>query len=83
MNELQKGSQEPAVLQWDRVMHKGVRTQDGEPIGYIAADDSESIFVLSSRSREYRIPKSRVTAFDGSTVYLDLDYGELGQFSVK
>lgn len=80
---MQKGLQEPAVLQWDRVIHKGARTQDGEPIGYIAADDSESLYGLASSFREYKIPKSRVVTFDGSTVYLDFDYGELGQFSIR
>lgn len=73
---------EPAVLNWHSVIHKSVRTKDGEPLGYIAADDRESIIVLSSRFREYRIPKSQVTGFDGSVVLLDLVYAEMGRYRI-
>jgi hypothetical protein len=75
--------QEPAVLQWDRVIHKSARTEDGEPVGYIAAEDSSSIIVLSSGFREYVIPKSHVKAFDGSQVYLDFPPGELDRYRVQ
>ena len=74
---------EPAVLNWDSVIHKGVRTKDGEPIGYIAAEDEEFIYVLSSRFREYRIPKSHVMTFDGSVVLLDLEFGEVGRYKIS
>ena len=74
---------EPAVLNWDSVIHKGVRTKDGEPIGYIAADDEEFIYVLSSSFREYRIPKSHVMPFDGSVVLLDLEFGEVSRYKIS
>ena len=80
---MQTDFSEPAVLEWDRAIHKGVRTEDGNPLGYIAAEDEEFIFVLSSRSREYRIPKSRVTQFDGSTIIIDLKASELGQYKIR
>jgi hypothetical protein len=73
---------EPAVLNWNNVIHKNVKTKDGEPLGYIAADDKESIIVLSSRFREYRIPKSQVTGFDGSVVLLDLEFREAGRYKI-
>jgi hypothetical protein len=44
---------EPPVLHWDRVIHKSARSEDGEPIGYIATEDNDSIIVLSSHFREY------------------------------
>ena len=47
---------EPAVLNWDSIIHKEARTKEGKPLGYIAAEDEECIYVLSSRFREYRIP---------------------------
>lgn len=77
---MQSEFSEPAVLDWDSVIHKGVRTKDGEPLGYVAADDNDSMIVLSSRFREYRIPKSRVVKFDGSTVVIDLEFREMGQY---
>jgi hypothetical protein len=38
---------------------------------------------LSSRFREYRIPKSRVMEFDGSTVLLDLHFGKVGRYKIR
>ena len=72
---------EPAVLNWDSVIHKGVSTKDGKPLGYIAAEDEECIYVLSSKFREYRIPKSQVREFDGSVVLLDLQFGKVGRYN--
>lgn len=69
-------------MQWDRVIHKTARTEDGLPAGYIAADDRESIFVLAGGFREYGIPKSHVRAFDGSQVYLDFPSRELEQYRI-
>jgi hypothetical protein len=74
---------EPAVLDWESVIHKGIRTKDGEPLGYIAAEDEECIYVLSSRFREYKIPKSRVIEFDGSVVLLDLQFERIGRYKIR
>jgi hypothetical protein len=74
--------QKAPVLQWDKVIHKNARTEDGEPVGYIAAEDDESIIVLASGFREYRIPKTHVKAFDGSQLLLDLPSGELEQYRI-
>jgi hypothetical protein len=71
--------QEPGVLKWERVIHKSADTADGSTVGYIAADDDESIIVLASGFREYNIPKSRVRSFDGSKVTLDFPWKELEQ----
>jgi hypothetical protein len=74
--------QKPSVLQWDKVIHKSAQTKDGKPIGYIAAEDEDSIIVLSSHFREYLIPKSRVSAFDGSHIHLDFPSTELAIYKV-
>jgi hypothetical protein len=74
---------EGAVLSWDSVIHKEARTKDGKPLGYIAAEDEECIYILSSRYREYRIPKSRVMEFDGSVVVVDLQFGRIGRFMIR
>jgi hypothetical protein len=73
---------EQAVLNWDSIIHKEARTKEGKPLGYIAAEDEECIYVLSSRFREYRIPKSRVMEFDGSVVLVDLQFGRLGRYMI-
>jgi hypothetical protein len=74
---------EPAVLNWDSVIHKGVRTKDGKPLRYIAAEDEQCIYVLSSKFREYRIPKSQLMEFDGSVVLLDLQFGKVGRYNIR
>ena len=81
-NEIQKSIHEPAVLNWDRVIHKNVRTKDGEPLGYIASEDQDFILILSSGSRECKVPKEHVEAFDGSQVFLDLEYGQLTRYRI-
>jgi hypothetical protein len=74
--------EEPVIQRWDRVIHKGVRTNDGEPVGFIAAEEEGAIFVLASRFKEYRIPKAHVSSFDGSNVHLDLPLSELTQYRI-
>jgi hypothetical protein len=83
MKRMQTELSEPAVLNWESVIHKGIRTKDGEPLGYIAAEDEECIYVLSSRFREYRIPKSRVIEFDGSAVLIDLQFERVGRYKIR
>ena len=80
---MQKSLHEPAVLNWYRVIHKNARTKDGEPLGYIASEDSDFILILASGSREYKIPKIHVDAFDGSQVLLDLEFGEVGRYKIE
>lgn len=75
--------QEPAVMRWDRVIHKGARTEDGEPVGYIAAEEGDSIIILSSSFREYGVPKHHASAYDGSTDYLDIPLRELEQYRIQ
>lgn len=65
-----------AFLDWDKVIHKSVRTKEGEPLGYIAAEERESILVLASGQKVYRIPKPHVEEFNGSEVYLDVTFSE-------
>jgi hypothetical protein len=74
---------QPAVLNWDSVLHKEARTKDGKPLGYIAAEDEECIYVLSSRHKEYRIPKSQVMKFDGSAVLIDMQFRKLGRYKIR
>jgi hypothetical protein len=48
---------EPAVLDWDSIVHKNVRTKDNEPVGSVVAVNNNSIIVTSQGARdEYYIP---------------------------
>ncbi|HKZ62163.1 MAG TPA: hypothetical protein VJZ68_07100 [Nitrososphaera sp.] len=64
------------------MIHKSARTEDGQQVGYIAADDDESIIILASEFREYNVPKSHVKAFNGSQVYLDFPSNKLEQYRI-
>ena len=83
MKRVETELSEPAVLNWDSVIHKEARTKDGKPLGYVAAEDEESIYVLSSRHKEYMIPKSRVIEFDGSVVLIDMQFGKAGRYKIR
>lgn len=69
-----------SVLNWGRIMHKGARTNDGAPVGNIAAEDQDYIVIFGARSKQYRIPKSSVKVFDGSEVHLSLSIEELSNY---
>lgn len=72
---------EQIVYDWSRVVHKGIRTRDGHPIGNIAAEDGDMVTVLAPRSRVYSISKSHVQKFDGSEVLIDLDLADLRNYA--
>jgi uncharacterized protein (TIGR02271 family) len=63
-----------AVVNWDRIIHKNVRTLDNQGIGkVIAVPNDEDIIIISSQSgsEQYKIPKSSVTGFNGAEVLLN------------
>ncbi|MEW5840476.1 hypothetical protein [Nitrososphaera sp.] len=74
---------EPAILHWERVMHKNVRSKDRVDVGTIISDDAETITILKGASREYKLPKSYVEGFDGAEVWLSIPYNELQNFKIQ
>jgi hypothetical protein len=71
------------VLDWDRTIHKNVRSKDMEDGGNIFAIIGDTLTIMGSKGREYRIPKSRVEGFNGSEVFLNLSFRELRDYEVK
>ena len=62
----------PDVIQnWDRLVLKGVRSEEGEDMGNIIAIDKDSLFLMTGR-HVYKIPKSFVQGFNGSEVLLNV-----------
>ena len=74
---------EPAILHWERVMHKNVRSSDGKDVGNIISESSDMFTIMQGASREYKVPKSVATGFNGSEVFLDISYGELQRYKVQ
>ena len=63
-----------AVANWDRIIHKNVRTLDNKGMGKVIAvpNDEDTIIVSSqSGSEQYRIPRSVVSGFNGAEVLLN------------
>ena len=70
-----------AVVNWDNIIHKNVRSSDGEPVGNMVAVMGDSLKVETAGSRgQYLIPKDRVAEFDGAEVILGMPYDRLGEF---
>src|ERR687893_503800 len=63
-----------AVVNWDRIIHKNVRTLDNQGMGkVIAVPNDEDVLIISSQSggEQYKIPKSCVSGFNGAEVLLN------------
>jgi uncharacterized protein (TIGR02271 family) len=63
-----------AVVNWDRIIHKNVRTVDNQGIGkVIAVPNDEDTIIISSQSgvEQYKIPRSSVSGFNGAEVLLN------------
>ncbi|MFL6315434.1 MAG: hypothetical protein ACJ71K_04400 [Nitrososphaeraceae archaeon] len=71
------------VLDWDRIVHKNVRSRDGQDAGNVDAVDADSIVIITEGARkEYKLPKSQVEAFNGAEVFLKSSIAELERFKV-
>jgi hypothetical protein len=71
------------VLDWDRIVHKNVRSRDGQDAGNVDAVDANSIVIITEGARkEYKLPKSEVDGFNGAEVFLKLSIAELEKFKV-
>ena len=63
-----------AVVNWDRIIHKNVRTLDNQGMGkVIAVPNDEDTIIISSQGggEQYKIPKSAVSGFNGAEVLLN------------
>jgi hypothetical protein len=74
---------EPAVLDWDRIVHKNVRSSDGQDAGNVDAIDDDSIVIITEGARkEYKLSKSYVDGYNGAEVFLKLTAAELERYRV-
>lgn len=73
---------EPAILHWERVIHKNVRSRDGYDMGNIISEAGDTFTVMQGAKREYNLPKSAVEGFNGSEVLLSMTYSEVQSYKV-
>ena len=74
--------EDSVVLDWDRIVHKNVRSKDMEDVGNVIAILGDAITILQGTKREYQVPKSHVEGFNGSEVFLDLSIKDLRSYKV-
>lgn len=72
------------VLDWERIIHKNVRSMDGEPVGNVVALYPDSFHVETQGSQmAYDIPKNEVDGFDGAEVRLKAPITDLERYIIK
>ena len=70
------------ILDWDRVIHKGVRSSDYEDMGNVIGIDKDSLTLMMGR-HEYKIYKTAVQGFNGSELFLNIPATEVFKLEVK
>ncbi|HEY6884433.1 MAG TPA: hypothetical protein VI278_10385 [Nitrososphaeraceae archaeon] len=74
----------PAVIDWDRIIHKNVRSKDMEGAGNVVAIDGDSVIISTQGAQhQYKIPKSHIEGYNGAEVYLDLSVGDMSSFNTE
>jgi len=74
---------EDAVVNWDAIVHKNVRSKDGQDAGNVDAINADSIVIITGGARkEYQVPKSQVDGFNGAEVLLKASIAELEKFKI-
>jgi hypothetical protein len=72
--------EEPVILNWDKIVHKNVRSKDMDDVGNVIAIAGDTITIFQGRKREYQVPKSHIEGFNGSEVFLDLSFNDLESY---
>jgi hypothetical protein len=74
---------EDAVINWDSIIHKNVRSNDGQDAGNVDAIQGDTVVITSEGDREeYNLPKSQVEGYNGAEVFLKITFGELKKYKV-
>ena len=72
-----------SVINWDSIVHKNVRSKDGQDVGNVDAVDGEKIVILSQGAhKEYNLPKEQVDGYNGAEVSLKVSLDELEKYKV-
>ena len=72
-----------ALADWEAIVHKNLRSIDGQDAGNVDAIYADSIVIITEGAREeYKLPKSQVEGFDGAEVFLKVSRAELEKYKV-
>lgn len=74
---------EDAVVNWDSIIHKNVRSKDGQDAGNVDAIEGNIVVITSAGDlQEYNVPKSEIEGYNGAEVSLKISLGELRRYKV-
>ena len=74
---------EDAVTDWDSIIHKNVRSKDGQDAWNVDAIEGDIVVITSEGDRqEYNVPKSEIAGYNGAEVSLKIAFGELKKYKV-
>jgi hypothetical protein len=69
-----------SIYDLDRLVHKGVRTKDGNDLGNVIATDEAHITVQGRRI--YKFPAQSIDLYNGSEVFLNIYTDELPKYKI-
>ena len=70
-----------AVVNWESIVHKNVRSKDGEGAGNVDAIFGDTIVITSQGDgAEYKLPKYQVEGYNGAEVSLKVTLDELEKY---
>lgn len=72
-----------AIPNWDRILHKNIRSSDRVDVGNIISVSGDSMTVMQGAKRLYKIPKTYVEGFNGSEVFLTLPFSEMANYKIQ
>jgi hypothetical protein len=72
-----------AVVNWDAIVHKNVRSKDGQDAGNVDAILGDIVVITTQGDRrEYNLPKTQVEGFNGAEVFIRNTLDELERYRV-
>ena len=74
---------DPAVIDWNRIIHKNVKSKDMQGAGNVVAIDGDSVIISTQGAQhQYKIPKSHVEGYNGAEVFLDIAVSDMSSFNM-
>ena len=69
-----------SIYDLDRLIHKDVRTKDGNDLGNVIATDKA--FITVQGRRIYKFPAKTIDLYNGSEVFLNISTDELPKYKI-
>ena len=84
MHSVDKKLAEP-IIDWEAIVHKGVRTIDGVELGNVVQVDNKEVVTIQGvvHEKEFILPHTVVAEFNGAEVRLNITYEEAKKFLAK